>query len=315
MNDWIGKSGLDRDMGQRNVRELDAAWRDAFVLEVDDAGRFAAEGGVPSRLEARGARQEEDILLGTFQDRPWFARRVASLAPHGRATWRDVDPQWQEPVAAAVALVRWHAMTPHCERCGGSTHSQGGGVRRVCDSCDLLLFPRHDPAVIVAVLDPEDRLLLASQRAWPPNRVSVIAGFVEAGESLEQACWREVAEEVGVTLEAVHYVSSQPWPTPRSLMLGFVAATAQKAVQPDGEEIAWGRFWTRDEARRAVHTEEIALPGHGSIGRQLIESWLAGTLQRPGPQITKGQRLDGGNKQRRSHVVAFEDQRERGEHD
>ncbi len=286
MNNWIGKSALDRDMGQRDNAELDAAWRDAFVLEVDDGGLFSAEGGVPAHLEPRGARRDTDILLGTFQDRPWFARPVGSLDTDDGATWRDVDPRWQEPVAAAVALVRWHAMAPHCERCGESTHSDGGGVRRVCPNCHLVAFPRQDPAVIVAVLDPADRLLLASQRAWPPDRVSVIAGFVEAGESLEQACWREVAEEVGVTLEAVSYVSSQPWPMPRSLMLGFVATTLQETVHPDGDEIAWGRFWTREEVRRAIDAAEIRLPGSASIGRQLIESWLAGTLQPPDASIT-----------------------------
>ncbi len=315
MNSWIGKSSLNRDMGQRDAAELDAAWLSAFVLEVDDGGRFAAAGGVPMHLDPRGSRRADDFLLGTFHDRPWFARRVTSTVTHVDATWRDVAPQWQEPVAAAVALVRWHAMAPHCERCGEPTHVDGGGVRRVCPGCDLVVFPRQDPAVIVAVLDMTDRLLLASQRTWPPDRVSVIAGFVEAGESLEQACWREVAEEVGVTLDAVSYVSSQPWPMPRSLMLGFVATTSQDTVHPDGDEIAWGRFWTRDEVRRAVDTAVIRLPSSSSIGRQLIESWLAGTLQKPGSQVTKEQRIAGGNKPGSPHVVAFEDQRERGEHD
>ncbi len=288
MNNWIGKSALDRDMGQRDDTELDAAWQDAFVLEVDPEGSFAAELGVPAELIPRGDRRDSDILLGHFHSRPWFARPVASLSGGGGGEWRDVDIRWQESVAAAVALVRWHSMAPHCERCGGATHPDGGGVRRLCPSCGLVAFPRQDPAIIVAVLDPRDRLLLASQRAWPPDRVSVIAGFVEAGESLEQACWREGAEEVGITLEATSYVASQPWPMPRSLMLGFVATTQQDTVQPDGDEIAWGRFWTREEVSRAVRTQEITLPGSASIGRQLIESWLSGTLGRPGVSITNG---------------------------
>jgi len=103
VNNWIGKSSLDRDMGQRDATELDAAWRSAFVLEVDEGGGFSAEGGVPVHLDPRGSRRVDDILLGTFRDRPWFARRVASPVMH-EATWRDVDPGWQEPVAAAVAL-------------------------------------------------------------------------------------------------------------------------------------------------------------------------------------------------------------------
>ncbi|MGO1384044.1 MAG: NAD(+) diphosphatase [Arachnia sp.] len=314
MNNWIGKSSLDRDMGERGEVELDDAWDRAFVLEVTENGGFAAHAGVPLQLDPRGLRHADDILLGAFQGRPWFARRVTAAASHV-ATWRDVDAAWQEPVAAAVALVRWHAMSPHCERCGEPTRVDGAGVRRLCQSCGLVVFPRQDPAVIVAVLDPADRLLLASHTAWPPQRVSVIAGFVEAGESLEQACWREVAEEVGVTLDAVSYVSSQPWPMPRSLMLGFVATTSQKTVHPDGDEIAWGRFWTRRDLRHAMESAEIKLPGTGSIGRQLIESWLAGTLQGPIPKVTEVQRNDVGNKPASPHVVAYEDQRERGEHD
>ena len=281
MNNWLGKSALQRDMGERSEAELDAAWRGAFVLEVDPEGRFEADAGVPRELSDRGGRCRSDVFLGKFGGRHWFARQVTSMEGHECATWRDVDVRWQEAVAAAVALVRWHAMAPHCERCGASTDPEGGGVRRHCPGCGLVVFPRQDPAVIVAVIDPLDRLLLASHRAWPRDRVSVIAGFVEAGESLEQACWREVMEEVGVELTAISYVSSQPWPMPRSLMLGFVASTQQSTVHPDGDEIAWGRFWTRDELREALQESEIKLPGGASIGGQLIASWLAETLVRP----------------------------------
>ncbi len=281
MNNWISRSALDRDTGNRDAAEMDAAWRDAFVLEVDPQGSFPSELGVPEELVPRGDRSNNDILLGRFRGRTWFARPVASLSKDDGATWRDVDAEWQEAVAAAVALVRWHALAPHCEQCGSATAPDGGGARRLCPVCGLLVFPRQDPAIIVAVLDPDDRLLLASQRAWPPERVSVIAGFVEAGESLEQACWREVAEEVGITLEAVSYVASQPWPMPRSLMLGFVATTQQDTVRPDGDEISWGRFWTREQLTHAVESRQITLPGTASIGRSLIESWLSGTLVRP----------------------------------
>lgn len=281
MNNWIGKSALDRDMGERSAAELDAAWLNAFVLEVDSQGSFEADGGIPLELADGGRRRQDDILVGKFDGRHWFARPVASMGEKECATWRDVDPRFQESVAAAVALVRWHAMAPHCEGCGSATHPEGGGVRRKCPSCSQVAFPRQDPAVIVAVIDPQDRLLLASQRAWATDRVSVVAGFVEAGESLEQACWREVMEEVGVELTAISYVSSQPWPMPRSLMLGFVAATDATVVRPDGDEIAWGKFWTREELRQAMENSDIKLPGGASIGRQLIESWLAQSLERP----------------------------------
>ncbi|MEO7588346.1 MAG: NAD(+) diphosphatase [Arachnia sp.] len=281
MNHWMGKSALDRTTGVPDAAVLDAAWHEAFVLEVDEEGRFSASGDAPVNLAPRDGRRVGDVMLGTFDGRPWFARPVPALAEADSATWREVDDPWQAPVAAAVALVRWHAMAPHCERCGVATVPDAGGVRRICPSCDLLAFPRQDPAIIVAVLDPDDRLLLASQRAWPKGRISVIAGFVEAGESLEQACWREVAEEVGLGLDQVAYVSSQPWPMPRSLMLGFVATTRDVTVYPDGDEIAWGRFWTRTELRHALRDGQVKLPGSTSIARQLIDGWLASTLPRP----------------------------------
>lgn len=281
MNNWLSKSSLERNVGPRSEEDLDAAWQEAFVLEVDAQGRFSARDDRPLDLSARRERGSNDILLGYFDDRPWFARPVEFIDDARSATWRDVAGQWQSPVAAAVALVRWHAMAPHCEGCGEATVPEAGGIRRACPACGALVFPRQDPAIIVAVLDPTDRLLLASQRAWPPDRVSIIAGFVEAGESLEQACWREVAEEVGITLESTAYVASQPWPMPRSLMLGFVASTLQNVVQPDGDEIAWGRFWTREELRESLESGGIRLPGPTSISRNLIDRWLAGTLGRP----------------------------------
>lgn len=288
MNNWMGKSALERNVGPRSSADIEALWGEAFVVEVDRTGRFSANEAGPLNLEPRRGLREGDILLGTFDERAWFARPVEALDTSVSATWREVGAEWQAPLAAAVALVRWHAMAPHCESCGGTTVPDAGGVRRVCPACGTLAFPRQDPAVIVAVLDPADRLLLASQRAWPPDRVSIIAGFVEAGESLEQACWREVAEEVGVTLESAVYVASQPWPMPRSLMLGFVAATQQTTVDPDGDEIAWGRFWTRGEVREAVDAGSIRLPGRTSIARDLIGRWLAGTLERPPGRVTNG---------------------------
>ncbi|RMB60065.1 NAD(+) diphosphatase [Tessaracoccus antarcticus] len=281
MNHWMGKSALERNVGVRGDADLDAAWQDAFVLEVDDQGRFSAVGSLPVELSPRDGRRASDILLGSFDGRPWFARPVLEIEQGDSATWREVDDPWQAPVASAVALVRWHAMTPHCERCGAATVPDAGGVRRVCPSCGLMVFPRQDPAIIVAVLDPDDRLLLASHSAWPSERMSIIAGFVEAGESLEQACFREVSEEVGLALDSVAYVSSQPWPMPRSLMLGFVATTRDLTVHPDGDEIAWGRFWSRSELQQALAEGEVKLPGSTSIARQLIEGWLVGTLPRP----------------------------------
>jgi NAD+ diphosphatase len=139
-------------------------------------------------------------------------------------------------------------------------------------------FPRTDPAVIMLVHD-EERILLARSANWPARRVSILAGFVEAGESLEQAVAREVHEEVGVKVHDCHYLGSQPWPLPRSLMLGFFArADEGQELHVDGEEIKSARWYTRAELRVAVEAGEVLLPGRISIARQLIERWYGGEL-------------------------------------
>jgi NAD+ diphosphatase len=178
----------------------------------------------------------------------------------------------------AVGLANWHATHTHCPRCGAPTESASAGHIRICTADGSEHFPRTDPAVIMLVHDSE-RVLLARGGRWPGRRMSVLAGFVEVGESLEQAVAREVAEEVGVVVEHSHYLGSQPWPLPRSLMIGFFArARDGQEPQVDGEEILSARWFTREELRVATETGEILLPGRVSIARQLIERWYGGTL-------------------------------------
>jgi NAD+ diphosphatase len=178
----------------------------------------------------------------------------------------------------AVALENWHATHAFCPRCGAPTTPASAGHVRVCTVDGSEHFPRTDPAVIMLVHD-EDRILLASSVPWPARRVSILAGFVEAGESLEQAVVREVREEVGVTVADCRYLGSQPWPLPRSLMLGFFArAVDGKELRVDGEEIKSARWFTRPELLAATESGRIRLPGRVSIARQLIERWQGGEL-------------------------------------
>lgn len=178
----------------------------------------------------------------------------------------------------AIALDNWHATHRHCPRCGARTESTAAGHVRICPADGSEHFPRVDPAVIMAVLDEHDRILLGRSPAWPPPMMSVLAGFVEPGESLEQAVAREVYEEVGLTVDRTVYLGSQPWPMPRSLMLGYFCYAADTPLRTDPEEIAEARWFTREELKAATESGETMLPGRVSIARQLIERWYGGSL-------------------------------------
>ncbi|ALE06722.1 hypothetical protein AL755_16780 [Arthrobacter sp. ERGS1:01] len=182
----------------------------------------------------------------------------------------------------AQAVANWHNSHPRCPRCGAATESEWAGWMRRCTVDGSEHFPRTDPAVIVAIVGADEKILLASNFAWPANRYSTVAGFVEAGESAEQAAVREIAEEVGVKLHAVEYLGSQAWPFPRSLMLGFLAHTADTVPVPDGVEVREARWFSREELQSAVLSGDAGIPGRLSIARELIEHWYGGPISEPG---------------------------------
>ncbi len=179
----------------------------------------------------------------------------------------------------AVALANWHADAGFCPRCGAATEPASAGSSRRCLREGSELFPRSDPAVIMLVTDPDDRCLLARNAQWPKGRVSILAGFVEPGESAEQAVMREVLEETGLAVSQVRYLGSQPWPMPRSLMLGFRAhAEGGQQIKVDAEEIAEAGWYSRAELRAAVERGDIKLPPAVSIAHQIIASWYGAEL-------------------------------------
>ena len=179
--------------------------------------------------------------------------------------------------AQGLAITNWHLTHQHCPRCGTPTVIEKGGWSRRCFRDDKQIFPRTDPAIIVAVTDEQDRILLGSQGVWEDNRWSVLAGYVEAGESLDHAVRREILEEAGVAVSEIHYRGSQPWPFPYSLMFGFSAkADSANPLVPDGIEIEKLRWFSRAELR--AERERILLPGRLSIARALIEDWLGEPL-------------------------------------
>jgi NAD+ diphosphatase len=243
-----------------------------FLLGVDDAGvaYFGVDGPrgglgagpLPAPGSAPAAPLEGGVhVAGLRQAGPLLGDRDAGLFTH------------------AVALANWHATHTHCPRCGSPTEPVLAGHARRCPVDGSEHFPRVDPAVIMLVRDDGDRCLLARNRNWPPGRVSILAGFVEPGESLEQAVVREVGEETGLRVGGMRYVGSQPWPMPRSLMLGFVAhAGGQQEIVVDEEEIAEARWFTREQLTAAVATREVLLPPPVSIAHRIIESWYGAPL-------------------------------------
>ncbi|MEA5154714.1 NAD(+) diphosphatase [Raineyella sp.] len=280
--DWSAASGLDRSEEHRE----DAAWvrrqwesPAALLLPVGPGGRLPVGPGPALRyLPTTGDRDPATThLLGTADDRPVFCRVVDEVEGE-TASVREIGHRLtgtQADVAfSATSLANWHRIEPRCSACGALTQPRRAGLMRHCPECGRDTWPRTDPAVIVAVTNADDEILLAHQPVWAAGRVSVLAGFVETGESLEQAIHREILEESGVTLGEVRYVASQPWPYPRSLMLGFRARATSTRIIVDTAELAWGRWFSRAAVRAGSVDGSLVLPPASSIARRLIEDWL-----------------------------------------
>ncbi|HEX9065981.1 MAG TPA: NAD(+) diphosphatase [Streptosporangiaceae bacterium] len=258
---------------------------DRFLLGVDDTGvaYFGVSGSLDSAHGAAGPAPEQNgQVAASGRDPGGGSGRDPGLR---RAGLREAGTLLTDRDAGllthAVALANWHAVAGFCPRCGSVTRPEQAGHSRRCTADGSEHFPRSDPAVIMSVTDPDDRLLLARNAQWPTGRVSVLAGFVEPGESAEQAVAREVHEETGVVVAAVTYAGSQPWPMPHNLMLGFRASSEGTAITVDGEEIAEARWYSRDDLRQVLESGVLKMPPSLSISRWLIETWYGSGLPRP----------------------------------
>lgn len=287
----IPRPSLDRASELRdepNVLDRLRAAPDTRVIVVRD-GRVRVTASSLLRVSAGEVTDATWALLG--RDRDGVVVLLAAAPPEPDdvdavpdETWlrlRDlggrIAPEETELLIEAVALAGWLRDAAFCPTCGGSTELRQGGWSRRCLVCGRDHFPRTDPAVIVAVESRDGRrLLLGANANWGGRMYSCFAGFAEAGESLEGTVHREIEEESGVRLSALRYVSSQPWPFPRSLMIGFRAVVEdESAARADGEEIIDVRWFTREEIGSALEGNgPVGLPGPASIARALIIEWF-----------------------------------------
>ena len=293
----LSRVGADRaDQLRTDVEAATAGWADAALLRVDSRNQvLVTDGGVVlgEAVELAEKPPRDAVFLGRIEGgRHVWAIRGALQAPDDveaevvnlRSLGRIFDDTSSQLVSSALALLNWHDSARFSSVDGSPTKPARAGWSRVNPVTGHEEFPRIDPAVICLVHDGEDRAVLARQAVWPERMFSLLAGFVEAGESFEVCVVREIREEIGLTVRDVRYLGSQPWPFPRSLMIGFHALgdPDQDFSFNDGE-IAEAAWFTRDDVRAALEagdwtsasTSKLLLPGSISIARVIIESWAA----------------------------------------
>ena len=277
---------IEEALGNPNTRFLIYTGPEALLHPIDCPVQALLLKG--ERLAELGIPVKESVFLGVEGTVPHFAIDLASLPEEVRNALADAG-RWealsaiQEPVdedpwsllAQGRALLTWNARTLHCPTCGSPTEARNAGSLRVCSNpdCGVPQFPRTDSAVIVRVTY-QDRCLLARQPSFRAGLQSVLAGFLEPGESLEDTVIREVGEEVGLELHDLRYFGSQPWPFPTTLMVAFTAEATSDKIRCDPSEIESASWYTRAQVQKGMGDGTLVLPSKKSLSRQLIEDWL-----------------------------------------
>lgn len=243
-----------------------------------------------TEAEALGASLAGSVLLGTdMAGQPHLAARLADeIAPADGMALVDLrsiamqgllDPDSEGQLGQAAHLLGWHARNRFCARCGGETVAEAAGYRRRCPACGDVIFPRTDPVTIMLVHDGEGRCVLGRQPRFPEKFWSCLAGFVEAGETVEDAVRRETLEEAGLAVSRVDYLASQPWPFPGSLMIGCMALAPAAPIVFDATELEACRWFARDEVRAMLagtHPEGLTVPQRFAIAHHLIKAFADG---------------------------------------
>lgn len=280
-------------MLQRDDARLLPQWQDRPLIDV--SGPEPTLGWVAPVQEVLGACAEAPVFLGLIDGAPRFTADVSALSEEAaqsgfgagtkfidlRAIAGQITKAEANIVAAAKGVIGWHRIHPFCARCGAESAPEDGGWRRKCVACGGLHFPRTDPVVIM-LITRGDNLLLGRQHVWPPGLYSLLAGFMEPGETIEDAVRREVFEETAIRVGPVGFVTSQPWPFPASLMLGCWGAALDAEITIDAE-IEDARWLTRAETAMALAGEhpEFAPPRQDSIARWIMTAWIEGEIDVP----------------------------------
>ena len=269
------------ELSHAQVAQLPFSPQEPYYL-----GKYGEKSYLALRVEAPGQQISGDQAAGQVPGQQALGQQLEENWQHCFAPLRAVagmlEPYQGELAAAAVALATWDKNTKFCERCGASLKLACAGWEKHCSACAHITYPRTDPAIIVAITDDAERLLLIHGATWQPGRYSVVAGFVEAGESLEAAVMREALEETGIKISQVSYCSSQPWPFPRSLMFAFTArADGQQEPKADMQEVGHAFWVSREELTQLVLEGKVIVPGRASSGHALVRAWYGREIPQP----------------------------------
>ena len=291
----LDRSSHLRDLSEDLLKHRRAAllplWENRLLFDLTGDG--PALGWVPPLKDYLAMALEPPVFLGLSGETPCFTADFSNLTQERaeeyfcdgarfldlRSVAADLSPASASIAATAKSILGWHASHPYCSRCGTASGIEDGGWRRRCPSCGALHFPRTDPVVIMLIVR-DDHVLLGRQVDWPEGLYSLLAGFMEPGETIDDAVRRETREEVGIQIGRVRYLACQPWPYPSSLMLGCIAEAMNSKLTIDKAELEDAQWISRAKMEVVLDGRHprMGAPRSDAIASVILSSWVDGTL-------------------------------------